>query len=100
MGVTKPYKFIGCGAMDVTKPYKCIRFGAMDVTKPYTFIWFGAMAVTKLYKFTGFGALALSRERARACDDPSGHWSIFALRRSLRPTRQEQHAGNGCRQTL
>ena len=32
MGVTKPYKFIGFGAMDVTKPYKCIGFGAA----PYT----------------------------------------------------------------
>ncbi len=32
--VTKPYKFIGLGAMDVTKPYKFIVFGAMDVTKP------------------------------------------------------------------
>ena len=29
--VTKPYKFIGFGAMDVTKPYKFIGFGAMDV---------------------------------------------------------------------
>jgi hypothetical protein len=36
--VTKPYKFIGFGAMDVTKPYKFIGFGAMDVTKPYKFI--------------------------------------------------------------
>ena len=27
MDVTKPYKFIGFGAMDVTKPYKFIRFG-------------------------------------------------------------------------
>ncbi len=34
MDVTKPYRFIGLGAMDVTKPYKFIRFGAMDVTKP------------------------------------------------------------------
>ena len=25
--VTKPYKFIGFGAMDATKPYKFIRFG-------------------------------------------------------------------------
>ncbi len=41
--VTKPYKFIGFGAMDVTKPYKFIGFGAMDVTKPYKFIGFGAM---------------------------------------------------------
>ena len=42
MDVTKPYKFIGFGAMDVTKPYKFIGFGAMDVTKPYKFIGFGA----------------------------------------------------------
>ncbi len=27
--------------MDVTKPYKFIGFGAMDVTKPYKFIGFG-----------------------------------------------------------
>ncbi len=27
--------------MDVTKPYKYIGLGAMDVTKPYTFIGFG-----------------------------------------------------------
>ncbi len=29
--------------MDVTKPYEFIGFGAMDVTKPYKFIGFGAM---------------------------------------------------------
>ena len=28
MDVTKPYEFIGFGAMDVTKPYESIRFGA------------------------------------------------------------------------
>jgi hypothetical protein len=33
MDVTKPYKFIGLGAMYVTKLYKCIGFGFMDVTK-------------------------------------------------------------------
>ncbi len=37
MDVTKPYKFIGFGAMDVIKPYKFVGFGAMDVTKPYKF---------------------------------------------------------------
>ena len=42
MDVTKPYEFIGFGAMDVTKPYKFIGFGAMDGTKPYEFIGFGA----------------------------------------------------------
>ncbi len=29
MEVTKPYEFIGLGAMDVTKPYEFIGFGAM-----------------------------------------------------------------------
>ncbi len=38
--LTKPYKFIGFGAMYVTKPYKYIGFGAMYVTKPYKFIGF------------------------------------------------------------
>ncbi len=57
MAVTKPYEFIGCGAMDVTKPYEFIGFGAMAVTKPYKFIGFGAMAVTTPYKFIGCGAL-------------------------------------------
>ena len=33
--------------MDVTKPYEFMGFGAMDVTKPYEFIGFGAMEVTK-----------------------------------------------------
>ena len=42
MDVTKPYEFIGFGAMDVTKPYEFIGFGAMDVTKPYEFIGFRA----------------------------------------------------------
>ncbi len=28
MDVTKPYEFIGSGAMDVTKPYEFIGFGA------------------------------------------------------------------------
>ncbi len=30
----------------------------MAVTKPYEFIGFGAMAVTKPYEFIGFGAMA------------------------------------------
>ncbi len=41
MDVTKPYDFIGFGAMDVTKPYEFTGFGAVDVTKPYKFIGFG-----------------------------------------------------------
>ncbi len=43
MDVTKPYEFIGFGAMEVTKPYKFLGFGAMEVTKPYKFIGFWAI---------------------------------------------------------
>jgi hypothetical protein len=43
--VTKPYKFIGFGAMEVTKPYKSTGFGAMEVTKPYKIIGFGAKPI-------------------------------------------------------
>ncbi len=32
MDATKPYEFLGFGAMDVTKPYEFIGFGVMDVT--------------------------------------------------------------------
>ncbi len=56
MDVTKPYNFIGFGAVDVTKPSEFIGFGAMDVTKPYEFRGFGAMEVTKSHNFMGFGA--------------------------------------------
>jgi hypothetical protein len=30
MEATKPYEFIGFGAMEATKPYEFIRFGAME----------------------------------------------------------------------
>ncbi len=61
MNVTKPYKFIGFGAVEITKPYKIIGFGAMDVTKPYRFIRVGAMNVAKPYKFIGFGAVTTTK---------------------------------------
>ncbi len=35
MDATKPYEFIGFGAMDATKSYEFIGFGVMDATKPY-----------------------------------------------------------------
>ena len=49
MDVTKPYKFIGFGAMDVTKPYKFIGFGALElgilwqlpVKQPFYILVFG-----------------------------------------------------------
>ncbi len=40
MYVTKPYRFIGFGAMYVTKPYKFIVFGDIHGPKPYKFIGF------------------------------------------------------------
>jgi hypothetical protein len=45
---TKPYKFIGLGAMDAAKTYKFIGFGAMDVAKPYKFIGFVAVCTSFL----------------------------------------------------
>ncbi len=38
--------------MDATKPYKFIGFGAIDATKPYEFIRFGVMSAHKLAKYT------------------------------------------------
>ena len=61
MNGTKPYNFIGFGAMDVTKPYAYIGFGAMDVTTPYAFTWFGAMDVAKSYEIIGFGAMPVTK---------------------------------------
>jgi hypothetical protein len=37
---TKPYEFIGFGAVDVTKSYKFICFGDIHGPKPYKFIGF------------------------------------------------------------
>ncbi len=39
--LSKPYEFIGFGAIDVTEPYKFTGFGVIDVPKPYEFIGFG-----------------------------------------------------------
>ncbi len=35
---SKPYEFIGLGAMDVTKPYRFILFGDIHGPKPYKFV--------------------------------------------------------------
>ncbi len=53
MDATKPYEFIGFGAMEVTKPYKFIGLGAMEVTKTY-----------KIHRVLGHGNLYL----------PKVHW--------------------------
>ncbi len=39
--------------MDVTKPYEFIGFGAMGVTKPYEFIGFGASAAKQKNELRG-----------------------------------------------
>ncbi len=38
--------------MEVTKPYRFIGFGAMDATKPYKFIGFG-ITITQMRAATG-----------------------------------------------
>ncbi len=40
---SKPYEFVGFGAMYGTKPYEFVGFGAMDATRPYEFIGFGVI---------------------------------------------------------
>ncbi len=62
MDVTKPYKFIGFGAMDLTKHYRFIGFGAMDVTKPYKFIGFGAIG----FHFLSIGGRLSAKVGGRA----------------------------------
>jgi hypothetical protein len=39
MEVTKPYRFIGFGAMEFTKAYKFSRLGAMEVTNLPMNLW-------------------------------------------------------------
>ncbi len=57
--------------MDATKPYEFIGFGAMDATKPYEFIGFGATDATQTAQAEGPGNL----------------WSVFGpFALSLRPT--------------
>ncbi len=46
---SKPYEFIGFGAMEVTKPYGFIGFWAMEVTKPYEFIGFGTQRDSSIF---------------------------------------------------
>ncbi len=43
--------------MDVTKPYKFIGFGAIHSPNTYKFIGLGAIHGPKTYKFIGFGAI-------------------------------------------
>ena len=67
MYVTKPYGFIGCGAMYVTKTYEFICFGAMDDTRPCKFRRFGAMDVTRPCKFIRFGAMDVTKPSKCLC---------------------------------
>ncbi len=53
---TKPYNFLGFGAIQGPKPYKFIGFGNIRGPKPYKFIGFGDIHGPKPYKFIGFGA--------------------------------------------
>ena len=71
MDVTKPYEFIGFGAMDVTKPYEIYKVwghGCHQTLYIYICIYIyrdrhrrvaGGRALAKPYKSMGFGALAV-----------------------------------------
>ncbi len=83
--------------MDVTKPYEFIGFGAMDVTKPYEFIGFGAMDVTKPYEFIGFGA-GYGQKEARGASPH--HHSSADPERAARLFNLARRGGYGCHQTL
>ncbi len=89
--ITKPYKFIGFGAIAITKPYKFIGFGAIAITKPYKYIGFGAIAITKPYKFIGFGAHVgpLSSFRKRGCNIRGvfGRWLLLRAGPKTSPQR-------------
>ena len=56
---SKPYEFIGFGAMDVTKPYKFIGFGDIHGPKPYKFIGFrwAFISQTPVLSIGGFGVV-------------------------------------------
>jgi hypothetical protein len=51
--------------MEVTKPYEFIGFGAMEVTKPYEFIGFGAMEVHPGPQYTRDPGISESRYTSR-----------------------------------
>ncbi len=62
-----------------SKPYDFIGFGAMDVTKPYEFIWFGDIPGSKPYGFIGFRWAFISQTPVMLPDRRS------AFRAGLRP---------------
>jgi hypothetical protein len=67
MDVTKPYKFIGFGAMDVTRPCEFIGFGAMNDTKPYEFVGLGSILGARTKDFASRGPRNL---RSRSTSPP------------------------------
>ncbi len=52
LGVGRPYRCLR--NKRPSKPFEFIGFGAMDVTKSYKSIWFGDIHGPKPYEFTGF----------------------------------------------
>jgi hypothetical protein len=66
--------------MYVTKPYEFIGFGAMYVTKPYEFMWFGAM-----------WAPAVTREQETAADT-----TCLEGCRPTGPALRAESLGHGC----
>ncbi len=60
MEVTKPYEFIGFGAMEVTKPYDFIGFGAMERRAPIQ-VHKSGVHLSRLTRVTGTATTRLGR---------------------------------------
>ncbi len=84
MDVTKPYDFIGFGAMDVTKPYEFIGFGPAGRWQPSTRGVRGARAPQNEAGGSG-GATAPPQGWMPVWDkqDPTGVCEIHARRNPM-----------------
>jgi hypothetical protein len=70
MDVTKPYEFIGFGAMDVAKPSKLIGFGAMDSSGP-------AQGTNNRSKISRRGQIVYKRGSTYVKNKPRLHRDLF-----------------------
>ncbi len=53
VGLTKPYTFIGFGALGIAKPYGFIGFGALGVTNQmvkHMFFWFWVFLIPSKFQ--------------------------------------------------
>ncbi len=64
--------------MDITKPYKFIGFGAMDVTKPHKFIRFWGHVMSRFCLRCVRTRLACHMELRSSVPEPPSH-AVFGL---------------------